>query len=114
MPRMNLFDHITNKNPDGIAFEEAKQLFLWLYCTLRILPEPIRHNKIGKKELTETFSMLAAQGKLLGLPRIVAKGHAVPFNDPSDQAYWERLVDELLHNKITLDWSFERRCSQFV
>ena len=111
---MKLFEHITNKNPGGIPFEEAKQLFLWLYCTLGILPEPIRHDKIGKKELTETFSSLAAQGKLLGLPRIVAQANVAPFNDPSDQAYWERLVNELLHNEITLDSSFESRCSQFV
>jgi hypothetical protein len=105
----DLFNHIMGKNPGGISSEDAKQLFLLLYCTLGVLPERFRHLKLGRTELAQIFLRIAAEGKIT---TDAILGESV--DDFKEEAYWQTLVDLLLRKKVTLDESFWSRCPSFL
>ena len=111
---MSLYDHLVKKNPTGIPYEEAKRLFLRLYCTLGILPEPLRHSRLGKKELAHTFAKLALECRLTGDQKLVAEEGTEQTRNPSEEAHWEKLADDLMHKKINSDWVFNDNSSNFV
>lgn len=111
---MDLFEHIITKNPYGITSEDARQLFLWLYCTLDLLPEPIRHLQLSRKELVQTFTKLGVEGKITPVKGVLTEEILDPINLPGNAKYWEGLIDQLLHNVISLDWNFKARGSALL
>ena len=104
---MSLYEHISNKNPNGLPFEDAKQLCLLLYCTLDPLPPSIRSNRIGRHELAKTFSRLAAAGEITGCKSLSAADLEPLHCNPSDVKFWNQLIDDLLHKKVILDIDFK-------
>jgi hypothetical protein len=104
---MDLFDHLMKKNPSGIGSEDAKQLFLWLYCTLDLLPKRFRHLKLGRPELVQLFTRIASESKIL-------VSDDATRDSIKTREFWEDLVDQLLRNKISLQRDFPSRVATFL
>ena len=100
MPTDRLYAALLQKNPQGFSQEEAIQIFLWLYCTVDILPEHLRDLHIGRNELEATFQQLAREGFISSGPT-------------SDELRWDGLINALLSQKIDLDLGFRDRISQY-
>ncbi|EEF62310.1 hypothetical protein [Pedosphaera parvula] len=106
---MDLFAHIMNKAPGEIPLADAEQLCLSIFCTLDILPIEFRREKIGRKELTQVFSGLACNGKLL-----IPNNSDLKAETLFSEHYWNRLLDLLLEGKVKLDDGFRSRASTYV
>ena len=93
---------------------DAQQLFLLLYCTLDVLPREMRSGPLGRKELSQTVSKLAADGLLQ--PGADEEGRKTyqPMGDISDENAREKLIDDLLLQRIELDWDFIAKATRFV
>ncbi len=103
-----LYDHICSRNSGGLAYEDAVQLFLWIYCTLDVLPPALRTLPIGRDVLVATFERLTEDGVIVGFP--VKALNPTKIVEP----HWRVLVDDLLSKRIALDQNFRARIGQFV
>ena len=100
-----LYDHLLAKNGEGLSYDEAVQLFLWLYCSTDILPPALRTVPLGKEVLVDTFQRLTREGL------VIDRGQAEP---PRKHLPWGDLVDELLSKRIALDESFPARVDRYL
>ena len=102
----SLYHQIRAKNPAGLPYEEAVQLFLWIYCSAEILPPALRTNPPGKEMLVDLFEELQRDNVILGGPTEHADGlKPLP---------WARLVDELLSKRLALDPDFPARANRYL
>ena len=101
-----LYDRIRQRNPGGMPYPEAVQLFLWIYCTTDILPVELRSDALDRENLTLTFANLTREHVIVD--DAAAKGALI------DQLFWDRLASDLLAKSIALDPAFPSRISRYV
>jgi hypothetical protein len=101
-----LYDHIATKNPEGLPYSEALQMFIWVYCVTDILPLSLRAVPVGREELVESFRQLARDGFI----------HALGPIDPgiNSSSHWDKVIADLLANRISLDPQFPTRARQYL
>lgn len=96
-----LFRALANRN-SPIAYDDAVQIFLSLYCTLDVLPEDFPVEELSAETLVEIFEELSAQG-------LVDRS-----TEPSSQVAWADLSRAFLSGCITHDESFRERLGTFL
>ena len=106
--------HILDKCQDTIPHLDAVQLFLWLYCTLDLLPEHLRRLELTRETLSETFSTLVKEGKIAPPSALFAAQVKKTSLSPSTPEYWNSLVMDFMAKRIDLDESFPNRSSRYV
>lgn len=102
-----LYEHIRQKNPEGLSYNEAAQLFLWLFCSSDLIPTSLRKTPINKETLIDVFQKLSADGLILDLP-------PQDTDNRHDCLLWRALVESLLLNRIELDPGFPARAKQYL
>ena len=96
-----LYDYVFAKNPDGLVYDEAVQLFIWIYSTLDVLPVELRAVPMGREYLVETFEQLSFQG-LIRSPTSHGSSH------------WNHIIEDFLSMRVSLDPSFPDRASRYI
>jgi hypothetical protein len=102
-----LHKRICEKNPNGLPYDEAVQLFLWTYITLDILPVDLRGEILSRKVLVETFELLDREEMIV----------RIPINDGSLIAKYlpiTVLFDLLKKGRIELDKQFAKRVNKYL
>lgn len=102
-----LHKRICEKNPNGLPYEEAAQLFLWTYITLDILPVDLRGEILSRKVLEETFELLEREKMIVGIP--INDGSLIPKYLPITLVF-----DLLIKGHIELDKQFEKRVNKYL
>lgn len=96
VPISKVYRRLRSKNPAGIPYEEAVQLFLAMFCTLDFLPNELRNCVLGRSELVELFSTLELEKFMVDSPP--------SLNDETHRREcrprWNELIDNLLTGKI--------------
>lgn len=105
MSTRTLADYLRQKNPTGLSYEDAVQLFLWMYCSIEVVPDTFRSEAVSKTSLVRTFEELTQSG-------VIHK--RVGTNAPSTEISWPDMVDALLSHRVQLDQGFRARISQFL
>jgi hypothetical protein len=105
----NFYDHVSRKAAQGIPYEEACQLMLWIYCTLHYLPKEFQKLELTRANLALLFSKLSANGKIM-----INQRDDVSLSDTTRPQHWENLVDKLLDRKIVLDETFPERFGRYA
>jgi hypothetical protein len=102
-----LRNYIKAKNPGGIPRDDSVQLFLWLFCTLDILPREFRNLVVDWESLVELFEALECDS--------IVAGRAVEAGKPSTGAIWRELTPKwILSVPDRVDVSFQDRCSNYI
>lgn len=105
MSTTTLADHLRQKNRTGLAYEDAVQLFLWMYCSIDVVPDAFRSEAVSKASLVRTFEELTQSG-------FVRKPGGE--NASSAEISWRDMVDALLSHRVQLDQAFRARIGQLV
>lgn len=98
-----LTEHIRKRNKEPIPYQDAVQMFLWLYCTRSILPSELCSLALGKDALVSIFRDLTRDGVIS-----LASDKSASI-DP-----WERLADELMSSRVCLDQTFPSKASRYL
>jgi hypothetical protein len=85
----NLYEWLRAKNPAGIPYSDAIQLFLWLYCTTDFLPLNLKTEPLGRKELVETFSQLEVEQVIISRVAFLEDEIRASWN-----AFYRKVFDE--------------------
>lgn len=104
-----LYQHISTKSPLGIPYSEAVKLMLTLYCTLAILPKEMQKLPLTKEALSEMFSRLATDGKI-----VPDEGDQAVPSDGARIEHWVDLAMKLFRGQTAPDMSFPARASKYV
>ncbi len=99
-----LLDCLRRNGPAGISVDDARQLFLWLYCTTSILPSALSGEPPDRGEVVSVFSSLAAEG-------VIGSGDLSERLGPHE---WDRLVDDLLNQRVSLEDAFVERAKSYL
>jgi hypothetical protein len=102
-----LTEHIRQKNPGGLSYEEGVQLFLWMYCSLDVVPDSFRSEVVSKESLVRIFQELAQSG-FIRAP--ADAGGSVVLSEIA----WPEMVNALLSQRVQLDQDFRARIDQFL
>ncbi len=97
-----LYEHLQTRNPNGLPREDAIQVFLWLFCTTAGVPESLRHVRITKELLSDTFERLEQDGLI---------HPTLPLGIASE---WSSLVERLLSNQVEVDFDFEEKLRGYL
>lgn len=106
----SLYEAIRSRNPHGLPYKEAVQLFLWTFCTTDFLPENLKREPLGKERLIEIFEALTADGFVLQLP-------TADIETPHGSGViveWAGLIGAFLSEKIQLDEDFLERVHKYI
>ena len=101
-----LYERIRARNPNGLPYEVAVQIFLQIYCTTEYLPIPLRSGRFTKEALVETFEELTGDGLIL-LPGSTE-------GDDTEFTEWADLVWEFLSGRIEQDFSFGEKICDYL
>ncbi len=103
-PTSALHSHLRRKNPDGIPIQDAVQLFVWVYCTLDVLPPQLRKAPLGRKELVGAFGKLTEDGLII----CPEKGEPIPTGG------WDAVVQDILADRVRPDPAFLARIGSYL
>jgi len=105
MSAKTLAEYLRQKNPTGLPYEDAMQLFLWMYCSIDVVPDAFRsEDAVSKAALVRTFEELTRSG-FIRKPTSTTHSPEIP---------WPEMVDALLSNRVQPDWEFRTRIGQFL
>lgn len=110
MEIQDLLDHLRAKNPTGIRYSDAVQLFLWLYVAQDLLPERFRAIPLGRSELAWVFQRMTDTGLITEVPSSEVGAGSTNSSMPD----WNRLVDQLLLGRVELDDGFRARATLYI
>ncbi len=102
-----LYDHILRKNPAGLSYDEAVQLFLWLYCSTDWAPKTFSKSLLTKEQLVDTFQKLSEDGLIVGTFQ-----HGIDKIEGGHS--WAGLIDALLLSQVALDPEFPQRADRYL
>ena len=105
-----LYAHIVCKCKEPIPYDDAVQMFLWLFCTLDILPPSMRHLVLTRSVLASTFAELARNGRI----DFHCEENRLDEENLRSSEHWEELISDLLHKRIQLSQEFRARASQYL
>ncbi len=100
-----LIERIRRKNPAGIPYEEAVQLFLMLYCTTSPLPAKLKGETLSRETLEDTFEELEREGLVLRAEGSAFRGRSRRLGG---------LIDEMLSDPNVLDPTFSGRANRYI
>lgn len=101
--------HIRLKNPSGLSLCNAHQLCLWLFSVLDVRPIEYRDIPLGREELSIMFSALARDG-YIRVPGTIANDGGVI----TGRNYWDKLIDDLMFKRVSLDEEFFSNAGTYI
>lgn len=102
-----LYEYLRRKNSTGLPYDEAVQLFLWMYCSRDIMPSTFRTQPIGKETLIDTFQRLSDDG-------LIIEESTKDMEQTPRRIPWADLIDELLSERVKLDRDFPTRSERYL
>lgn len=100
--------HLRRLGRHGLPLADARQLYLWMYAVVDVLPPALQATPPTRDELTSVFTTLAREG-------VIASGD---FADQSaggtDAGEWNNLVRSFLLKKVDLDRGFFQRAKEYM
>ena len=109
-PMTSLYNYIRARNPDGLVYEDAVQLFLWIYCTPDVLPPALRIERFAREDLVDTFGRLTYADVILFPPPL---SKVTSMSDSHSR--WNKILDEfLLSKRPSLDPDFPNRLGEIL
>jgi hypothetical protein len=105
-----LYEAIRTRNPQGLPYEDAVQLYLWIFCTTMYLPDALKSEPIGKEQLTEVFEALTRDG-LIHPPRTTGQE---TVRKSGVGIEWSGLVRAFLLKKFRLDQDFPKKFHRYI
>src|SRR5579883_1348181 len=100
-----IYERLQERNPSGILYKDAVQVFLWLFCEK--VPQ-LPGQEATREDLVEGFCALSAKGLILDVPRELGR------EEPSSAAHWQSLLARFFKNEVQLDWDFRQRLPSFL
>lgn len=102
-----LYTHLSEKNSQGLPYSEAVQLFLWIFCTMDVLPDSLKGLVLDRQTLVSVFSRLEKDNVIIGVP---LEHHT----RTSHAERWNGLIDDFMRGDIALDRDFSERSGGYV
>ena len=104
-----LYERLRMRNPKGLPYEEAVQIFVLIFCTTECLPDSLRNEVYTENVLVETFENLAGDGLILPPQK---SGTSAPAGQGFVE--WRDLVKEFLSGRVAQDFSFPNRLHRYL
>lgn len=99
---MELKQYLSRVFPNGLAYNDAAQLCLRLYCSLEGIPEQL-HVECNKDNLAEVFACLADSGFLTDDPEIHAPLYGASFHAVNEKGHWVEVIASIFKQGDTVD-----------
>lgn len=99
---MELKQYLSNVFPDGLAYNDAAQLCLQLYCSLDGVPERF-HTQCNKDSLAEVFARLAGSGFITDNPEVRAPLYGASFHAINEKGHWIEVIASIFKKGDTVD-----------
>jgi hypothetical protein len=106
----DFYEHVKRKNQSGFSLKDAEQMCLWLFCILDVRPVEYRDVPIGRPELRTIFARFANEGYITTDLTPLRQGG----KRPTDETYWDGLIDDFVFKRVQLDEDFRRRISDYL
>lgn len=101
-----VYDAIKEAFLPGVGYEEAQQLFLWMFCVEEAIPCSLRGERVDKEALIDAFERLTTEGFIMQ--------SSGPRKSARERLAWRELPRAFLSGSVTLDPSFVDAASRYL
>jgi hypothetical protein len=90
----NLELYIKKHLPEGMAYEDATDLCLYLYCNVENIPKEFL--PLSRRKMANIFAELATTGWIRGLDNQVCSHNGGQFQTVKESGHWIKVMASLL------------------
>lgn len=106
---MRTTDYILGRFPEGLSYEDAVQVCLWLHVTLEFCPSDLREEVVQKEDLASVFAELARRGGIRNYRKFESFKYGANFHQITDKGHWlEAIASVYKKGDVLKDASQER------
>jgi len=113
VPRMELKQYLSSVFPNGLPYNYAAQLCLYLYCSLDGIPERL-HTQCNRDNLAETFASLAGSGFITDDPGMRAPLYGASFHAINEKGHWVEVIASIFKKGDTVDAAVAKTLAQVL
>jgi GH15 family glucan-1,4-alpha-glucosidase len=92
---MRLIDFLNDKFNGGILYTDAVHVCLGLYCSLDFLPKDVDTDNLTKEKLSECFSNLSSDKKIISFEKEVAEYFGVYSVEFKSREHWSEIISSI-------------------
>lgn len=98
-----LLGYLGEKFKGGIAYEDATQLCLAIYCIADVLPVPIPKDELTMDGLAEIFAEAARRGLVHDYAAYKAVPYGANYHGVADKGHWIEVMASVLKVSTKVD-----------
>ncbi len=92
---MRLIDFLNDKFNGGVSYTNAIHVCLGLYCSLDFLPKDVDTDNLTKNKLSECFSALSLDKKIVSFEKEVAEYYGVYCVEFQGREHWGDILSSI-------------------